>query len=167
MQPLVVLRTYFDAFPADVDRALLESHGFDVQLDGSHIASVLPLHTVATGGVRLLVRHEDRDEAERILAEARDAVPDDDAPPDDQPSPEAREVDADLRRAAASAMLGFMTCLGVGAIYASILLIRVDLTKASPRGRRMWWVANLFIALELVKCLALFGLIQGPSSSRP
>ncbi|MBN2490011.1 MAG: DUF2007 domain-containing protein [Planctomycetes bacterium] len=72
---LVVLRQVRNTIEAELFVALLEAAGIPATVEGRHMQDdfAVPQKLLGRMGVRVLVREEDRDEAERVLAAAREA----------------------------------------------------------------------------------------------
>jgi ribonuclease-3 len=69
----VILRTHSD-IEANIVRGLLEAHGIQSMLSSDVPHSVFPLSIDGLGEVRVSVRHDDADEAQRIIADYRAEV---------------------------------------------------------------------------------------------
>ncbi len=69
--PLVCITTFTDSVAANIAAGMLEEHGIRSILDGSVILDVLPIPS-SIGGVRMMVRSEDAEEATRLLREHGD-----------------------------------------------------------------------------------------------
>lgn len=68
---LVCITTFTDTIAANIAAGMLEEHGIRSILDGSVILDVLPIPS-SIGGVRMLVRAEDAQEASGLLREHGD-----------------------------------------------------------------------------------------------
>jgi ABC-type amino acid transport substrate-binding protein len=73
MTDLVVVGTFLTGFDADVARTALEAAGVDCMVRADDCGGLRP--HLWMGGIGLLVRREDRDKAEEVLASfAQDAA---------------------------------------------------------------------------------------------
>ena len=64
---LTCIRTYLSRHAADVDRALLESCGFESMVQADDAGGMQPHLIFGNGGVRLLVRSDMVEEARAVL----------------------------------------------------------------------------------------------------
>jgi hypothetical protein len=62
-----ILKTYIYSHFAHLDLAKLSSEGIEAFLKDDNIVSINPIYAHAVGGIKLLVREEDYDEALEIL----------------------------------------------------------------------------------------------------
>ena len=69
---LIEIRSYFDMVEADFAKTLLDGSGVFSFLKDQHTNSVLPLHSIAIGGIKLMVRRADLVRAQEILDEYGD-----------------------------------------------------------------------------------------------
>ena len=69
----VRIRSFWSVEQANLAKLYLESHGINVELEGTSMLSMDWLSANAIGGVRLLVNSPDADEAIRLLDESADA----------------------------------------------------------------------------------------------
>lgn len=65
---LVVVRTFFDRFEADVAQSALEAAGIEAMIRSDDCAGLRP-HMSMTNGVELLVREADVERATEVLTE--------------------------------------------------------------------------------------------------
>jgi hypothetical protein len=125
-----VVATFYSVEEAELARTNLDGAGISAVLEGKHATSALPLHSMAVGGVRLVVQAKDVDAARELLAV-------------DKSNGKGRVVEASsedegdawMRRASFAAFLGVSACPGVGTAYALVLLLRYGSLSLSPRGR--------------------------------
>lgn len=68
---------------AEVVKSVLESEGIEVQLPDQHTVSIQPGAATALGGVRVLVRANDRERARQVLKDTQPLEP---LSEDDDPS---------------------------------------------------------------------------------
>jgi ABC-type amino acid transport substrate-binding protein len=71
MNDLVVVGTYLTGLDADLARSVLEAAGVDCMVRADDCGGLRP--HLWMGGIALLVRREDRDRAEEVLASAAEA----------------------------------------------------------------------------------------------
>lgn len=68
---LTCVAQFSSPIAANIAQGMLENNGIKSVLDNATIVSVLPIPS-AIGGVRLMVREEDRDKALELLREHKD-----------------------------------------------------------------------------------------------
>lgn len=67
MPNLVQIKAYVNRIEADTVKSFLESNGIKALVSGDDEGGMNPILLNATGGAKLLVRAEDKDEALRLL----------------------------------------------------------------------------------------------------
>ena len=66
-EDLVVVRTYTYRHEAEIARSVLEAHSIHTMIQADDFGGLQPMVGASTGGVRLLVRRADEQEAKRLL----------------------------------------------------------------------------------------------------
>jgi len=82
----VRLRSYWSPDEANLAKMHLESHGISVELDNASFVATSWIDANAVGGVKLLVKKADVDQAERILIQRHGDDSDETTEGDDNPS---------------------------------------------------------------------------------
>jgi hypothetical protein len=144
--PFVRTATYYSVDEAELARAHLEGNGIVARIEGQHAIGVLPLEAIALGGVRVLVRADDLERAQELLATTSAGNPTNGKAAE----PIAvDEGDAWMKRASFSAFLGVSACPLVGTVYASYLIARYGSLPRGPSGRLHYRLAVVFIFIAL------------------
>ncbi len=151
----VSVGTFATVGEAEMARGQLAAAGIAVRLDNAQTLGVLPMHSMALGGVGVVVPAQDAAQAREILG--YDA--NDEAGPDEQTEPGSalalQEPDAWMRRAAVAAGLGSVLIPVLPTLYSLHVLLRHGRGIMSARGRRNRGIAIVFNALALT-IMALF-----------
>jgi hypothetical protein len=146
-----VVATFYSVEEAELARTHLDARGISAVLEGKHATSALPLHSMAMGGVRIVVQAKDFEAARELLALGK---PDGGGSLEEAPA--ENEGDAWMRRAGFAAFLGISACPGVGTVYALVLLLRHG---AAPLGRRGRMHRGIAVACCLISGAFLLGWV--------
>jgi hypothetical protein len=148
----VQLATYYSVAEAELARTHLAGSGVEARLDGQHTVSMLPLHAIAFGGVKLLVHPDELARAREILASTAvhpDATADDEARAASAEATSVDDGDRWMKQAAFAAFLGISACPLVGTAYAIVLVLRYGSLPRSASGTLLRRAAIFFIALAV------------------
>lgn len=150
--------TFATVGEAEMARGQLAAAGITVRLDNAQTLGVLPMHSMAIGGVVVVVAAQDAARAREILGFDGD----DEARPDEQTEPGSalalQAPDAWMRRAAVAAGLGSVMIPVLPTLYSVYVLVRHGRGLMSPRGRRNRNIAVAFNAAAIVIMALFLGL---------
>ncbi len=139
----------------------LRAAGIDARLDGAQTVSVLPLHSLAIGGVRLVVAAADGERAREVLGIMEKGSPDEETDPEGMTL--LREGDAWMRRSAIAAGFGNVVPV-IMTVYSVAILIRHGGRAMTERGRGLRRLAIFFNALAVV---IVGGLVFAMTHAQP
>jgi hypothetical protein len=149
-----IVAVFYSAQEAELARMHLDGAGIDAIVDGQHVTSMLPLHSIAFGGVHVLVAEQDAQAARELLATMKSSATTNDPTNGEtkgsDPASATQAGDAWMRRAAMSALLGIIVIPVVPSAYALYLLVRYG---SLPRSRR----GGLHRLIAIVGCAAFLG----------
>lgn len=152
-----VVATFATVAQAEMARGQLAAAGLTVRLDNAQTLGVLPMHSLALGGVGVVVAAQDAAQAREILG-----FEDEEARPDEQTEPGSaialQAPDAWMRRAAVAAGFGSLLVPVVPTLYSLYLLVRHGRAALSRRGKRDRAIAIVFNAVALVIAALYAGL---------
>lgn len=153
---------------AEMARSQLVASGIAAHLGNAQTIGVLPMHTLALGGVRVLVPAEDEARAREILGPLDG--PDEDDPGEldaagDRDSPTmpaalvaTAEGDAWMRRAAAAAAFGALLVPVVLNLFSIAVLVRHGAGPLSRQGRRHRTIALVANAAGVASLMLLYDM---------
>src|SRR5688572_710269 len=124
MDDEVVLRTYETPLDAELAANYLRTNGVDARIDNDVLQGMNPILSPALGGVRLHVRAEQAETAERLLQRVKVR------------RKKLNEADRDAGRAAAASLLGYTLLPVVGVLYSTWKLLGIKRQRLNARGRR-------------------------------
>jgi hypothetical protein len=146
----VTIGSYATVGEAELIRGHLAAAGIAVRLDNAQTLSVLPMHSLALGGVGVVVPSQDAARAREIVGMAES----DEGTQDEQTEPGSaialQGPDAWMRRAAVAAGFGSLLVPVVPTLYSLYLLARHGRGLMSARGRRHRAIAGVFNAIAVV-----------------
>ena len=150
-----VVGTFGSVAEAEMARGQLAAAGLEVRLDNAQTLGVLPMHSLAIGGVGVAVVTRYAAQARAILGFEEDGRPEEETEPDSAVALQA--PDAWMRRAAVTAVIGSAFILP--ALYSMYLLAKYGRGFMSPLGKRNRAIAIVFNAFSLV-VVTLFALLS-------
>ena len=142
-----VVGTFGSVAEAEMARGQLVAAGIAVRLDNAQTLGVLPMHSLALGGVGVVVATSDAGQAREILGFESEARPDEETEPGSAIALQA--PDAWMRRAAVAAGFGSLLMPVVPTLYSVYLLGRHGRATLSRRGKRDRAIAVVFNGLAL------------------
>ena len=153
---LVQLASFSTSTEAAVVRGLLDVEGIATEFDGEAVASWFWYLGSATGGVKLLVREDDLNRAQQILAHIEPGTLRQDEESGDEEETESSrhedELPPELARAWRASMIGFAFLPVFLHIYSICLLIR-HRRLIGPRPN--WRVKAAWVANVTMVCIAI------------
>ncbi len=143
-----VVATFASVAEAEMARGRLAASGMQVHLDNAQTLGVLPMHSLALGGVGVVVAAQDAAQAREILGfESEEGEPDEQTEPGSAIALQA--PDAWMRRAAVAGAFGSLLVPVVPTLYSMYLLGRYGRGNLSARGRRNRTIAIVCNTLAL------------------
>lgn len=134
----------------------LRAAGIEGRLDDAQTVSVLPLHSLAIGGIRLVVAAADGDRAREVLGVMEKGAPDEETEPEGTLL--LREGDAWMRRAAIAGGFGNFVPV-IATAYSVGILIKYGGRAMTERGRRLRTLAIVFdVAAVLIMGFVVFAM---------
>ncbi|MBK9752125.1 MAG: hypothetical protein IPO88_01235 [Nannocystis sp.] len=152
----VEVGNYSSVGEAELARGQLAAAGISVRLDNAQTLGVLPMHSLALGGVAVVVPADAAARAREILGLGDS----DEGTQEEQTEPGSaialQGPDAWMRRAAVAAGFGSLLLPVVPTLYSLYLLARYGRGLMSARGRRHRTIAVVFnaIAVAIVTLVA-------------
>ncbi len=150
----VTIGSYPTVGEAELIRGHLAAAGISVRLANAQTLGVLPMHSLALGGVGVVVPSQDAARARESvgLAESDECTQDEETEPGSAIA--LQGPDAWMRRAAVSAGFGSLLVPVVPTLYSLYLLVRHGRGLMSRRGRRHRTIAGVFNAIAVAIAVA-------------
>jgi hypothetical protein len=155
MNAEVVVRKFDAPHEAELAACYLREHGVRARIENDVLANMNPLWGMALGGVRLIVRERDVEEAVQLLDVLAKPLPASEVVTDP-----ARASDNAARRAMAAAVIGTFILPVVSHLYSLSIALPLSAARLSPKGRRNRTVAIVVDALALALCALLLAQAQ-------
>ena len=152
-----VVGTFGSVAEAEMARGQLAAAGLEVRLDNAQTLGVLPMHSLAIGGVGVAVATRFAAQARAILGFEEDGRPEEETQPDSAIA--LQEPDAWMRRAAVAAGFGSLLIPVLPTLYSVYVLGKYGRGVMSPLGKRNRAIAIVFNGFAFV-IVSLFALLS-------
>ncbi len=164
----VLLESFQTVHDAHLAASALKAVDIHAKISNEAAMSTLPHLGLALGGVKLLVREEDFEEAARIIRGETDLAdqpyrePGDDSSYDDEEDgyqENGDEPEHAATRAFRTSVIGLLLCPGLLHVYSLTLLLQLPargeaLSKRAAKQARIAWAINIVVLV-----LVLFGVV--------